>query len=238
MVLLVGKGVTMRIDMRQKALFIICLWSAMVVFSSEFRCDFVSGKWSRSDWVLLKSPRWDYFGDWIQKIDHIENCVPAKATPEELLKKYSAQTYSCMLWKILLKTTKPVEIHSRMSFDDRMAPLIVLSGVYGKDLKNRPELREHWEVVLYDKGLNIWHHEYKDGKPCWYLAAALQATFKANVVYDVQVRMQKVKNNIRMEVFCADQKLTYTSRDFPASFYVGITGCEGLNRFYDFGVKY
>ena len=224
--------------MRKCLVFTILILFATKGITADFNCVFKPGKWNKSDWLLIKSSRWDYFGDWIQKKDHIQNCVPAGVSAAELQGKRASETYTCMLWKKSLNSDKTITVHSRMSFDNHMAPLIVFSGIYGKDKKHRPELREHWEVVLYDKGLNIWHHEYKEGKPCWYLAASLKADFQPKVIYNLQVNMRKINDKMRMEVSCGDEKLTYTELHFPKQFQTGITGCEGINCFYDFGVKY
>jgi hypothetical protein len=38
-------------------------------------------------------------------------------------------------------------------------------------------------------------------------------------------------------VSVADHTFGYIDDVLPESFFVGITGCEGLNRFYDFAVR-
>ena len=52
-----------------------------------------------------------------------------------------------------------------MSFDHLMVPLIVIAPELGKSEDGKyPELRDHYEIVLFYQGINIWHHRYKDGK--------------------------------------------------------------------------
>ena len=56
----------------------------------------------------------------------------------------------------------------RESFDDRMAPLIVLSGHPPKDSKGYFVYRDHVEVVLFDEGINVWSHFWSmSAGPSW-----------------------------------------------------------------------
>ena len=129
-----------------------------------FHCSFARGAWDPNRWMLVKSPRWSHFGGWVQKDDCIENETPADAAAKDLLGKRAPETYTSMVLKRTFSGN--VVVRSTMEFTDRMAPLIVLAPTLGKAAKGRPEYREHYEVVLYDGGINVWHHSkhYKGPK--------------------------------------------------------------------------
>jgi hypothetical protein len=48
--------------------------------------------------------------------------------------------------------------------------MAVLSGclvLVGSVAGGRPEYREHFEVCIYNEGVNIWRHSFEEGKPSW-----------------------------------------------------------------------
>ena len=58
-----------------------------------------------------------------------------------------------------------------------------------KDKKGRAEYREHFEIVIFDKGVNVWHHYYENGKPFWKKAAYSKFVLKPNVKYEVKAKI-------------------------------------------------
>ena len=167
--------------------------------------------------------------------DHIANKVPEGSSVEEMLSKRAGETYTSMILKEKFKNS--VKISSTMSFTHRMAPLIVITNEYGKDSGGRPEHREHFEIVLYDKGLNVWHHYFKDGKPFWRKAAFMAAEFKANEKYTLSVKIEFKDKGAIMTISAGGKTFGFFDESFPDSFHAGITGCEGVNRFYDFSIR-
>ncbi len=197
---------------------------------------FAAGQWSQDDFDIVKSPRFDGVGSFIQESDHIVNAVPGEVTEAELLSCPAA--YCAMLHRKTLNGN--VIISSRMSFDHRMAPLIVIAPEMGRSADGRyPELREHYEVVLYDEGLNVWHHRYADGKPSWYRLAYMTDRFAAKTVYDLQTEIQMTAKGPQLTVRCEGRQFGcalpfhFTGKNFVA----GIIACEGVNRFYDYRVQ-
>lgn len=195
---------------------------------------FARNAWSSNDWIAVKSPRWSYLNDFVQLDDHILNRTPD--LPDDMIfKEHEQDVFSSILLK--KNFTIGAEISSTMSFDHRMAPLIVLAKPLGSDAAGRPEFREHFEVVLYDEGLNVWHHRHANGKPSWHLAAFLRAPFKPKTKYELKISLQKRHGTKQLTVSCDGHVFGYEDDDLPETFQTGITGCEGRNRFYSFRVK-
>ena len=141
-------------------LAVICLLSASAATKAEV--SFTPGAWSTNDWILVKSPRFNYMHGFVQREDGIENeCPPVSG--EEIFKKHCREVYSAMVLKERAEIGQTVS--STMSFDWRMAPLVVLAEKLDRSESGEPTFGEHWEIVLYDEGLNVWHHSIKEGKP-------------------------------------------------------------------------
>jgi hypothetical protein len=121
-----------------------------------------------------------------------------------------------------------------MSFAHRMAPLIVLAPTLGTSQDGTPEYREHWEIVLFDQGVNVWHHVCRDGKPSWRKAAFARFPVKAGEKHKLTVAVKRGRDGAQITAKVGDHELGYLDEHLPESFHVGLTGCEGINRFYDF----
>jgi hypothetical protein len=200
-----------------------------------FYCSFDRDAWDPNDWIMVKSSRWDHFGKWVQSDAYIQNETPADALPEAMISSRAAETYTSM---VLAKKFAPdITIRSTMEFTYQMAPLIVIAPELGRDDKGRPEYREHFEVIIYNKGINIWHHNFKDGKPWWKKIAESRFALKPNTQYDLMVTISKNQHGKMISVLVDGHHIGILSESFPDQFHVGITGCEGDNHFYNFQVK-
>ncbi len=202
---------------------------------------FQPGKWNEADWTPVKSSRWDVCSHFVQRENWIENVVPEGATPEQLLHEKTPETYASLLWKPELEGNFTVA--SRMDFDYRMAPLIVLADEIGASKTGFPEFRQHWEIVLWDEGINVWHHVFdEEGKQHWTLVAYAKRPsdnlFKANTIYDLVVHVRRQAEGAILDIQCGDEHISLNAPQFPQKVRAGITACEGLNRFYDFRVTF
>lgn len=220
--------------------FLRVLWVGMTLGlaawgGDSYSCRFSTGQWQATDWTVVKSPRWDRLGEWVQEADCISNQTPAGATPADLLGKSAPETYSSMV------VARPFEgnlsVRTTFAFDDQMAPLIVLAPELGKDAKGRPEYREQFEIVAYDKGINVWHHTWADGKQSYKKAAYWNFELKPKTHYVLEVQVNHSSRGPTMVVKLDEREMGYLDTSLPTKCYVGITGCEGLNHFYDFSVR-
>lgn len=218
------------------AFFILpVLLSLECIAAGEWRCEFSAGRWNQEEWTRVKSARWAHVGGWTQEKERIVNQVPADATPAELLSSRAGETYSSMIWN--RKISGNATISSRMEFADRMAPLIVLAAPPEICQDGVHEYREHWEILLFDEGINVWHHQYRNGRPRWSLAGYMKKTLKPHTVYDLQVQIIRRGALSEIRVKCDGGEFGFELANLPEEFYAGITGCEGVNYFYDFRVN-
>lgn len=222
---------------RDLFLFIFLLLVSGTLLAAEWSCSFARGGWNADDWVLVKSPRWDYFGGWVQHDDHLMNEYPTDATAREMLGKRAGETYTSMVYKH--RVSGKTEFAATMLFEDRMAPELVIAGELTTDAKGRPEYQEHWEIVLYDEGINVWHHEIRDGKPFWRKAAFLKTPYQRGVKYAMEALIEFPRDGKgpQLTVTCDGKRFGCLLPTLPTEFFVGVTACEGVNRFYDFKLK-
>ncbi len=208
--------------------------------TNEVSVSFSRGKWNPDDFFPAKSWRWDYVGLFDQLDDAIVNKCP-DLPGDEIYKRHHDDVYASLVHKAVLAV--PCIVSSRMMFDYRMAPIIVLADDMGWNEKhNCAEFRNHWEICLYDKGVNVWHHFFENGAQTWHKAASLvlpeREWFKPGVIYDVRVTVSRNRHGLKqLFVEVGDYMLTYVDAGIPDHFHAGIIACDGRNFFYDFRVE-
>ena len=131
----------------------------------KYYTTFAVNQWDPEEWLPVRSPRWQEMSHWLQQEECITNYVPEDLEPEDMQmgRDRTGETYISMLLK--RPVTGSAQFSATCAFHSRMAPLIVFS----RELDSVH--REHLEVVLYDRGLNLWHHIYNNGTPSWKLLA-------------------------------------------------------------------
>lgn len=199
--------------------------------------DFARGRWNPAEWLVFKSLRFGYCHAFVQKDDHIENPCPEGISDEELYANRVTEVYASQVWPKRLSGST-IEVSATMSFDHLMAPLIVITPELDVDDAGRHAFKKHYEIVLYNEGVNVWHYDYDAVRGLsWHLAAFARAPFEAKRRYELKVTLAKGKREMRMTVACDGVKFGFEDPELPASFYAGVTGCEGRNRFYDFRAR-
>jgi len=196
---------------------------------------FAKGGWNPDDWQLAKSTRWTYVHGFSQEADHIVN-ESDDWSDEDLYANHVTEVYSSLLLKE--KVTGKQRISSTMSFDHLMAPLIVIAPEMGTSADGRhPEFRRHHEVVLYNEGINVWRYIWDGKEVHWTLVAFLRVPFEAGRKYELAVTVEQYKQTRRMTIECGGHTFGFSDDALELDNFVGITGCEGRNRFYDFTVE-
>ena len=199
---------------------------------------FARGKWNESDFFYAKSWRWNYMRTFKQVDDAIVNVLPGPSA-EDVFKKMNTEAYVAMLYRG--RFPLGCTISSKTAWDWRMAPIVVIADELGKSAAGAPEFREHWEVCLYDEGINVWYHYFENGEQKWYKVASLKlpkdGLFKANEIHDLVVQTGRNSRGVKeLTVRCGGYRLTCVDDRLPDEFYAGVIGCEGRNWFYDFKV--
>ena len=216
-----------------------------------YEAKFVKGSWKMSDWEMVRSWRFDHDAQFLQMPDCIQNKVPEGVSDIDLQGKKGEQGYAIMLLKQKFKGN--TVITCTMEFDYRMAPGIIIAHEPVKYGKDKLELREHYEVILYDDGLNLWHHFFEKGQPGskdprviksgveqkWRKQFALldKKFYKPKTKYEVKVSIRQTSRGPQIEIACGNRVLSGYAPAMPQGEYrIGLVGCEGRNRFYDFKV--
>lgn len=198
-----------------------------------YSCSFARDGWDSRDWVLARDSNTQYFGGWIQNDDCIQNVTPPAASPDDLCegRPLAPATYTSMVYRPMLHGD--LVVRATMSFDHRMAPLIVLSHELGDAGDGRFHHGERLEVVVFDEGINIWRQWFEDGKPTYIRRAFAKYPLQPRTKYLLEVR----KQGQVLSASVAGLTVGYIEPHISSACRAGITGCEGVNRFYDFAVE-
>lgn len=200
----------------------------------NYQTSFARDAWNPADFLPVKSPRWPETSTWKQLDDCIVNEFPADLDLTNMRtadgRDRAGEAYVSMLLRQPL--CGAAEISTRCAFEERMAPLLVFSPIL------EGEFREHLELVLYDRGLNLWYH-YLDaaGHPAWTLVAYFNLDLLPGVVYELTGRFIFNRRGVFLEMECEGQRFGCRLPEWPETYYAGITACEGHNRFYDFKAR-
>ena len=200
-----------------------------------YESTFAENNWDQSLWQEYKSWRWQKSCGWQQRDNHIENTTPSDATQEEMQGKRAADAYSTLLLKSPLPTDK-LTVTSEMEFDYRMAPGLIFTITSPERISDgRMELREHLEIILFDEGINIWHHFFENGKQKYKLAGFLRTPFAPKTRCRIVAEFDKFSYGQMLTVQVGEHRFGCLLPELPEKIQAGIVGCEGINRFYDFG---
>ena len=199
------------------------------------KISFARGAWDESEWMSVKSTRWEYVHGFKQCEDHIVN-ESGDWSDEDLYANHVTEVYSSLVLR------EPVSgkcrVAATMSFDHLMAPLIVIAPVLGTAADGKTsEFRRHHEVVLYNEGINVWRYIWDGREIRWTLVAFLRAPFEPGRKYELSVTVEAYKDTRRMTISCGGHTFGYSDDALELTNFVGVTGCEGRNRFYDFTVE-
>ena len=213
---------------------------AIAADANALDISFARGKWNPADFTAVKSWRWDDCGHFVQRDDAIVNHCP-DVSGEEVARIRGGSTYAALVHNV--RFALGTKVSSKMMFDHRMAPIIVLAEDLGRNEKTgEAEFRDHWEVCLYDQGVNLWYHYFENGEQRWFKAASLllpeREWFKPNVKHDLHVTVSRVRRAagapkmITIEV--GGYRISHVDDKLPDTFRAGVIACEGRNFFYDF----
>lgn len=132
------------------------------------------------------------------------------------------------------KYTSGVTVKTKCAFEKFGAPLIVFTDDIFEGKDGRPTYGHHFEIVAYEDGINIWSIV-----PWWERTERpikserigfIEFPVDANALVELEVKIEKGKI---IATLCGKTvDVEYSS--IPEEFHVGITACEGVNKFTEF----
>ncbi len=166
------------------------------------------------------------------KFDCENDCIVNRYNPE--IKGDWKYDYISIVTK--KKYAQGVTLKTKCSFEHYGAPLIVFTD----DIcaaKERNYYGVHYEIVAYDEGVNVWHIQPDETGGEMPIKVALIGQLVFPIADGSLVDLQVTIKDGAIHVNINGKTLTATHPDIPQSFHVGVTACEGINRFYEFEIE-
>jgi hypothetical protein len=187
---------------------------------------FRRGEWNPAEFQYVYSPAARSFTEFTQEEDGIVN----RHNPE-----IDDFDYVSMVTKEAFGTG--TRIKTKCSFASYGAPLIVLGNDFQTDTEGRLRYGLHFEVVAWEEGCNVWHilpapeRTERPIKPTKIGAKTFPIAPGSRIDLEVELAQKALKIKVNGE------EMTVFSEDLPETCHVGITACEGINRFSEFTVE-
>ena len=123
-------------------------------------------------------------------------------------------------------------------FEKFGAPIIVFTDDLRVDENGHSIYDKHFEVVAYEDGINIWHIVPCPEKVEYPVDPTLLASKKFSIDANSLIQMKVVIEKDCIKAWVNGEYLEVPVDDLPQdTFWVGITACEGINRFYNLIVE-
>ncbi len=186
--------------------------------------DFSDGKWNQEDFFYSYSPRWHTRKVFLQE----ENCISNNYDDGKL-------HYISILTKKKYKTG--VRLRAKCSFQSFGAPLIVISNDVALNDKGEMQYGLHFEAVAWYKGLNVWRvipwPERVERPIHSTLIGSESFAIENDVIAEIDVTVREKELYVGID----GHYISVPHEEIPENFHVGITACEGFNRFYEFTIE-
>ena len=179
---------------------------------------FTKGNWEE-DFMYAYSERFPFAPKFIQE----EDCIVNGRNPG----MKDGFDYTTIMTKEMYG--KGTKLWVTTSFENYGAPLITITDTLRTDEEGNLKYGNYQEVVLWENGLNVWNLYMEDGTVKWYKLAAIDFSVETNTKQELYVEfMDKY-----VKIGAKGHSATVRIENMPEKFYIGITGCEDINRFYD-----
>lgn len=175
--------------------------------------------------IYITSPASKSKNKFIQKENCIENSYNGEIQDFDYISIITKEKYK-----------SGVTVKVKCSFDKFGAPLIVFTDDYKQLADGTYQYGLHFEVVAYENGCNVWHIvPGKDEKNPIDVSKvnAIEFPIEDKSIIEMEVTIKEKKLLIRVN----DETFEAEHEDIPGQMQVGITACEGVNRFYEFEVE-
>lgn len=184
------------------------------------RIDFAVTKWNPNDFEYVDSLRTPCGATFMQETDCIVN-----DTQKENINDHN---YVSLLHGRVM--TLPAEVETECLFERFGAPLIVLTDDVRVAEDGRKVYGHHFEVVAYEEGINVWELNGTE-QPLKIAYARFPVTAGEKLTLRVRLNPGRITAELNGQV------LEAKAERLPMNLRAGITGCEGVNRFYRFTVS-
>jgi hypothetical protein len=114
------------------------------------------------------------------------------------------------------------------SFENYGAPLITLTDNLKRDEDGNLSYGACHEVVLWEKGINVWNLFEEKGEIKYHKLLAVEFPLEAGIKHEMYIEL----DNKAVKVVIGDKTQTLRIENLSEEVYIGITGCEDINRFY------
>ena len=115
------------------------------------------------------------------------------------------------------------------SFEEYGAPLITLTDNLKRDEEGDLCYGPCYEVVLWEEGINVWHLFEDNGEIKWHKLLAAEFPVEAGTKHEMYIELLEKA----VKVVVGENTMTLRIENLPEEVYIGITGCENINRFYN-----
>ncbi len=130
-----------------------------------------------------------------------------------------------------------VKITAVCSFEHFGAPLITLANSLEKDEQGNTLYGEHYEVVLYEKGCNIWHIvRAPEGYHKKYVNTKTDF-MEFDIADGEQINVAVVVDGSKLHIEMNGKAMETEVPLLNNEFFVGVTACEGINHFYSVEIE-
>jgi len=180
---------------------------------------FSPGGWEDKNLTYAYSWRFPELPRFRQEADCIANSI-APGTP---------QLYDYMGLLLPSDYTVGAKLSVRCSFEALGAPMLVISPKNEVDENGILRTLDYYELVIWQKGLNVWHLQTEDRKVSYYKVLGAEFPVALEELHNLSVEIQKDRLLMRLD----DVALELYIPDFPTSFRLGYTACEGICRLYE-----
>ena len=181
--------------------------------------NFSKGNWTMEGLSYAYSARFSQNSVFLQR----EDCIENPRDPE----MRDGFSYITLLTKEKMKPG--VRLSTRCSFEGLAAPLVVIV----KDLFDKNGLLsygDYQEVVLWKNGMNVWNLWLRDdGEVEYHNLLRIQDNLEEKKIHDLTVEVQEAGFEITLD----GHRLYVRDEHIYPEFYIGITGCEGVCKFFD-----
>lgn len=184
--------------------------------------NFSKDMWTETEFTTAYSFRFTETPRFTQEQDHIRTAVnPNHREGFDNVSFLTCDTYS---------TGVTATLHC--AFEGSGCPEIILAETMETCEDGVVRYGACFEVVLYKNGINVWRHYREDGRCFWHKRLGVQYPVAENTIHELQVQVLENQLVIRLN----GQQTILRTEDLPETFHMGLTGCEGIARIYDWNV--